>query len=464
MSNVAAYKKHTHREHILELPDTYIGSIDTHAEERWVWNEGSGRMDWRSIEFCPGFYKLFDEVLVNALDHRVRLQTSATSKAAKAVKADKTATKADADDSDVHHVKNIWVTIDKNRITVRNDGDGIPVGTHPEYGMHVPEMIFGHLLTSSNYDKNEEKIVGGKNGYGAKLANIFSTEFTVETTDHRAAKKYKQVWRNNMITCEKPVISKSAVKPYTEISYVPDLVRFHWLGSEVPTEIPADMILIMSSRVMDAAACAGKDCKVHLNGKLLTVNTFQKYVGLYLNEDERSSVDSEGDKKKLLAYEKSGERWEIAAVLTKSLHGESVPDERHISFVNGIYTRRGGKHVDYVTKTILADFCELAKKKAKLDVTTGMLKDSVVFFINSTITNPAFDTQTKETLTTPMSKWGSKPEITTKFCDQLIKVGLLDEAQAALDAKNARDTQKTDGKKRSTVRGIPKLEDATWAD
>lgn len=443
MSNVAAYKKHTHREHILELPDTYIGSIDTHSEERWIWNEGSGRMEWSAAEFCPGFYKLFDEVLVNALDHRVRLQSS---KAA-----------------DIQPVKNIWVNIDKNRITVRNDGDGIPVGTHPEYGMHVPEMIFGHLLTSSNYDKNEAKIVGGKNGYGAKLANIFSKEFVVETTDHRAGKKYKQVWKDNMTKCDKPVIGKSTGKPTTEISYVPDLARFHWSGGSVPTEIPADMCRVMATRVMDAAACAGKDCKVHLNGKLVTVNTFQKYVSLYLNEDGGGSVDSEGDKKKLIAYEKCGDRWEVAAVLTKSLHGESVPDERHISFVNGIYTRRGGKHVEYITKTVLADFCELAKKKAKLDVTTGMLKDSVVFFINSTITNPSFDTQTKETLTTPLAKWGSKPEISSKFCDQLIKVGLLDEAQAALDAKNARETKKTDGKKRSTVRGIPKLEDATWA-
>ena len=444
MSNVAAYKKHTHREHILELPDTYIGSIDTHSEERWVHNTDSGRMDWRSVEFCPGFYKLFDEVLVNALDHRVRIHGNTTA-------------------TDVQQVKNIWVTIDKNRISVRNDGDGIPVGTHPEYGMHVPEMIFGHLLTSSNYDKNEEKIVGGKNGYGAKLANIFSKEFVVETLDHRAGKKYRQVWTNNMTKCDKPAISKAGGKPYTEISYVPDLPRFHWTTKEVPTEIPADMISVMNSRVMDAAACAGKDCKVHLNGKAIIINNFQKYVALYLGDDERSSVDSEGEKKRLIAYEKVGERWEIAAVLTKSLHGDSVPDERHISFVNGIYTRRGGKHVEYVTKTVLADFCELAKKKAKLDVTTGMLKDSVVFFINSTITNPAFDTQTKETLTTPMSKWGSKPEISAKFCDQLIKLGLLDEAQAALDAKNARETKKTDGKKRSTVRGIPKLEDATWA-
>ena len=377
MSSVTAYKKHTHREHILELPDTYIGSIDTHEESRWIWDEGAGRMAWKQVAFCPGFYKLFDEVLVNALDHRVRLLT--------------TSAKAE----DVHPVKNIWVTLEPGRITVRNDGDGIPVGMHPEYKMHVPEMIFGNLLTSSNYNKEEEKTVGGKNGYGAKLANIFSTEFRVETVDHRASKKYKQVWESNMTKCGKPSVTASSVKPYTEISYVPDLSRFHWLGTGV-TAIPSDMLDVLRTRVIDAAACAGKECKVHLNGKLVPVNTFQKYVMLYLTEDERHSVDSEGDKKKMLAYEKAGERWEVAAVLTRCLHGEVVPDERHISFVNGIATRRGGKHVEHVVKSVLADFCEVAKKKAKIDVTTGMLKDSVVFFINSTIVNPSSDIASAE--------------------------------------------------------------------
>ena len=438
MASVSAFKKLSHREHVIELPDTYIGSIDTHEEERWVFNEEIGRMAWTKVNFCPGFYKLFDEILVNALDHRVRLMTTGLAA------------------GDVQPVKNIWITLEPTRITVKNDGDGIPVGKHAEYGMYVPEMIFGHLLTSSNYDKSEEKIVGGKNGYGSKLTNIFSKEFRLETVDHRAGKKYKQVWRDNMVVCEKPVVSASSVKPYTEISYVPDLSRFHWLSGVA--EIPADMMSVLKTRVIDSASCAGKECKVSLNGKLIQHNTFQKYVELFLAETD------EADKKKVVAYEKAGERWEVAAILTRNLHGDSVPDERHISFVNGISTRRGGKHVDYVIKTVLGDFTELAKKKAKMELlSAAMLKSAVVFFINSTIVNPAFDTQTKETLTTPMSKWGSKPDISAKFCDQLLKIGLLDEAQAALDAKNARDTKKTDGKKRSTVRGIPKLEDATWA-
>ena len=473
MASASQYKKHTHREHILELPDTYIGSNDTSVESRWIYNESKGEMEWRSVRFCPGFLKVFDELLVNALDHKVRQEGRIAGGLADGVP-----------------VKQIDVVLSDTSISVKNDGDGVPVGTHADTGVWAPELIFGHLLTSSNYDKAEEKTVGGKNGYGAKLTNIFSSAFTVETVDHRVKKKYKQEWTKNMSIVSKPTVTAAAGKPYTHITYTPDLTRFLWNGPSVTT-IPADMLAVIATRVVDAAACAGKGCKVTLNGKVLVSNTFPKYIELYLSESDGGSVaTTESDlpttnvlaavggagvdpatlvkatretPKKVIAYEQAGDRWEIAAILTKDLHGEAPPDERHISFVNGIATRRGGKHVEYITKTVLTEFCAIAKRKAKLDLTPAMLKDSLVWFVNSTIVNPSFDTQTKETLTTPASKWGSSPALTPKFYDQLIKIGLLSEAQALLDAKLARDAKKTDGKKKVSVRGIPKLEDALWA-
>ena len=463
MTTAAQYKKHTHREHILELPDTYIGSVDTTTESRWVVNLEKGQMEWRSVRFCPGFLKIFDEILVNALDHRVRQ-----------------AGRIAAGASDAIPVKHIDITYNGTTISVKNDGDGIPVDKHADTGLWAPELIFGHLLTSSNYDKEEEKTVGGKNGYGAKLTNIFSKSFSIDTIDHRSKKKYTQTWTNNMSVVGKAVMKASTAKPVTELSFTPDLSRFSW-GTEkgvVPTTIPTDMLALIATRVMDAAAMCGKDCKVTLNGKVVSSNTFPKYIQLYLADtDEKSTDDASsvagseatggaaGAKRtKRVAYEVAGERWEIGAVLTRDLHtGDAAPDERHISFVNGIATRRGGKHLDYVSKAVLTAFCEVAKKKAKLDITPALLKDSVVWFINSTIVNPSFDTQTKETLTTPPSKFGSTPVISPKFVDQLVKIGLLTEAQALFEAKNVRDAKRTDGKKKSSVRGIPKLEDAIWA-
>jgi len=475
MASAAQYKKHTHREHILELPDTYVGSIDTSVESRWIYNESKGEMEWRTVRFCPGFLKVFDELLVNALDHKVRQEG-----------------RIKAGLADQVPVKHIDITLTDTTISVKNDGNGVPVDTHAETGVWAPELIFGHLLTSSNYDKAEEKTVGGKNGYGAKLTNIFSSSFVVDTVDHLAKKKYKQEWTKNMSVVAKPVVTASVVKPYTHITYTPDLSRFLWSSGAATntvtaaaaaaaaiTTIPADMLAVLATRVVDAAACAGRDCRVTLNGKVLSANTFPKYIELYLADSDSASTEPltnvlapdaaaaaapiKEKPKKVIAYEQAGERWEIGAILTRELHGETPPDERHISFVNGIATRRGGKHVDFITRTVLTEFCAIAKRKAKLDLTPAMLKDSLVWFVNSTIVNPSFDTQTKETLTTPVSKFGSEPVLTPKFYDQLIKIGLLNEAQALLDAKLARDAKKTDGKKKASIKGIDKLEDALKA-
>ncbi|NDE18604.1 hypothetical protein EBZ80_27235, partial [bacterium] len=324
MSTAAQYKKHTHREHILELPDTYIGSVDTSVESRWVYDAATGQMTWRTVSFCPGFLKIFDEILVNALDHRVRMNGRL------------------AAGEDVALVKHLDVTLTPTKITVRNDGDGIPVENHAETGLWAPELIFGNLLTSSNYDKTEEKVVGGKNGYGAKLTNIFSSEFTIETVDHRQKKKYVQSWTSNMSTIGKPKVTASTLKPYTEISYTPDLSRFNWIGG-VPAAIPDDMLAILATRIVDAAACAGTSCRVTLNGAVLNSNTFPKYIGLYLDTaaDDGAAVGGAGvataaAAKKRVAFEAAGERWEIGAILTRDLHGDAPPDERHISFVNGI--------------------------------------------------------------------------------------------------------------------------------
>ena len=145
----------------------------------------------------------------------------------------------------------------------------------------------------------------------------------------------------------------------------------------------------------------------------MATNTFEKFVKLFVRDDTP------------VAYERCGARWEVAAVMAKQLFEEdSVPDEKHVSFVNGINTRKGGKHVDKVVGAVIGDFCEHAAKK-KVVVKPGQLKDSVIFFINATIVNPAFDSQTKETLTTPAAKFGSvfKSE---KMVAGLVKLGLLD--------------------------------------
>ena len=421
----ANYKKLSHREHILELPDTYVGSIETHEEWRWILEEG--RFMHKKIQFNPGFYKLFDELVVNARDARIRSIGSA---------------------NPIKHIDIAVSTEDDSLvISVENDGDGIPIAQHPEHKVWVPELIFGHLLTSGNYDKGEEKIVGGKNGYGAKLVNVFSHEFKIETRSPASSQKYTQVWKDHMSKCEKPSVRADKGKGFVKVTYKPDLSRFVGFCSN-------DMVNVLKSRTFELAAVCGKDVKVSWNGVVIVSNTFEKFVRLFLAEGSTA-----------LTYEMCGPRWEVAAVLTRNLYDDSgaSADEgaRAVSFVNGINTKKGGKHVDTVVRHILGDFCEAAAKK-KVPVKAAQIRDSVVFFVNSTIVNPSFDSQTKESLTTPAAKFGSvfKSE---KIADGLMKIGLLEEAQAAMDAKSAKDAKKTDGTKKKTLRGFPKLEDALWA-
>ncbi|RWW33854.1 hypothetical protein GW17_00001394 [Ensete ventricosum] len=159
------YQKKTQLEHILLRPDTYIGSVEKHAQTLWVYE--NGEMVHRPVTYVPGLYKIFDEILVNAADNKQR-------------------------DLSMDAVK-VEIDVNANRISIYNNGDGVPVEIHQEEGVYVPELIFGHLLTSSNYDDNVKKTTGGRNGYGAKLTNIFSTEFIIETADGKRQKRYKQV-------------------------------------------------------------------------------------------------------------------------------------------------------------------------------------------------------------------------------------------------------------------------------
>jgi DNA topoisomerase II len=429
------YKKHTHHQHILEIPDTYVGSTKTNEETRWIYDAANGKMVWRKSTFNPGLFKIFDEIIVNARDEYIRSTTTAG----------------------MTPVKHIDVTVASNGegdtiLSVENDGDGIPIEMNPEQGVMIPEMIFGQLLTSSNYDKSEAKIVGGKGGYGCKIGNILSKLFTVDIKNPHMGKHYTQSWYNNMYQVEKPTIKAyKGVKGAVKITLVPDRVRF--VGAFDETGIVSDMIACFHTRVVELASLVGKDVKVTWNGIVITSNTFEKYMKLFLRDGATG-----------YAYEMAGPRWEMGIVLSRHLYSdeEELPEDKHLSFVNGVHTKKGGKHVESVTRKVLTDFCEVAKKK-KVDIKPGHLKNSVVLFLNSTIVNPSFDSQSKEYLTTPPAEFGSRPEYSGKLMDGLVKLGLMEEAKFLLDAKTMREAKKTDGKKRTTIRGMTKLEDALWA-
>eukprot|EP00662_Eupelagonemidae_sp_cell21_P016182 gene16182-16465_t len=196
------YQKKTQLEHIILRPDTYIGSCEVQTERIWVWDSANLEMVLRDVTYVPGLYKIFDEILVNAADNRQRCRKQ-------------------------NKVK-VEINPESGFIKVWNNGEGIPVQIHKEHNIYIPDMIFGHLLTGSNYDDNEKKTTGGRNGYGAKLANIFSRKFTLETAHRESGKIFRKTWRDNMSRSEEPIVNRipSDQEDFTAITFWPDLQKF----------------------------------------------------------------------------------------------------------------------------------------------------------------------------------------------------------------------------------------------
>lgn len=422
------YQKLEQREHVLTRPGMYIGSIEEDVYDTWVFS-GKGeqsKMEKREIKFIPGLYKIFDEIIVNAIDHSVRLKGLKPS------------------DDAIQLVKTIKVSIDSEQgiIEVTNDGDGIEIVEHPEHKIYIPELIFGNLLTSTNYDDSVERIVGGTNGIGGKAVNIFSEWFEVETVDRTRKLVYHQRFSNNMTQVDAPKITKCSKKAYTTIRFKPDYQRFRVNG------LSQDMLDILYKRVYDACAVTDNDISIYLNNVKLDYKNFERYADLYIgSKSEHTRV-----------HEVINDRWEIIA----SYNDFNGFDQ--VSFVNGIWTLRGGKHVEYILNQIVKKLTDLIIKRNKnANIKPQNIRDNLILFVKSTIVNPSFDSQSKETLTTPFSKFGSKAEVSDKFIDKLYKTGIVEKIMAICEMNNNKDLKKTDGKKKNVIKGIHKLDDANWA-
>ena len=412
--------------HIVTLPDSYVGSLEKADAECWIFE--NDKIINKEIKYVPGLYKIYDEIIVNAIDQFTRL---------------------DRDDSVKDKVTTIKVTIDKksNTISVYNNGRGMPVEIHKKEKVYVPQMIFSMLLTSSNYNKNEKKFTGGKNGFGAKLTNIFSTEFTVETVDADRKKKFIQKFSDNMKIIEKPIVTKCTAKPYTKITFKPDLKNFFHME-----ELEDDIIGLMKRRVIDLDVCTGKSVNVYLNDKKINCSTLDKYVNYYF-EDRVEKLYSQSD----------NGNWEICVVVNPEVKFQQM------SFVNGIHTVNGGQHVDAVCKHINRKILNVIKKKGykrkkDIKITGENLKNNMFIFLRSMIVNPSFKGQIKEILTTASKDFGSKYEMKDKEVEKLMKTSLVDRAIKMSDMKKELNLGIVNDKKRRTNNlRIPKLDDANKA-
>jgi DNA topoisomerase-2 len=433
------YEKKTQLEHVLHRPDVYVGSMEETERQMLVFDMKARKVEFRAIKYIPGLLKLFDEIIVNAADNKVR---------------DPTMNRIDVKIDEKNGVVSIW-----------NNGKGIPIIRHAQYqDIYVPELVMGNLLAGSNFDDSKKRLGGGRHGYGAKLTNIFSTTFTVETADTIRKLRYRQTWRDNMSTCEPAVITPlgDETKDFTEITFAVDLRRF-----SRKTKLDKDIVALWARRVLDVAGCnPGVRCS--LNGKPVRVKGTADLAHKYLSAIEatrRAEPDAKADRAgSIVELADASGRWSAAIAAGGSGLLNSV------SYVNSIWTARGGTHVKYIADKVIEQILGHIKKNHKdLDVTDRQVRAHLWVCLAASVENPSFDSQSKELLTTSPEAFGSKFILRPADIRKIINhTGLVARVVQAAEGKMGRDLDKSTAavaKRASSGKRllIPKLEDANWA-
>jgi DNA topoisomerase-2 len=412
------YEKKDPIDHILLRPDMYVGSTTLKEKDEYVCEQVNGvfKIVNRKIQTSAAILRIFVEILSNAVDN---------------VSEKCSAIKVDIDK--VSGLTSVW-----------NDGEHIPIEMNEKEKMYNHTLIFGNLLTGSNYDDTIDRTVSGKNGVGAKVCNVFSLMFQVEGYDPEHKKYFQQIWRNNMKEASPAKVEDEKKGDggggYTKVSYIPDFARFGLKG------YTDDLIALYTKYIIDAAMLTKK--KVYLNGELLQITSLLDYSKLYEKEkegEEEEEEDEEETKKKkeevLIVKTASSE-----VILTVSDTGE----HECISFVNGICTKLGGVHVDVWSEVLFRPLIDkLNTKKDKPQINIKEMKQFFRMIINCVLPNPEFSSQEKEKLENP------KPQDAKVKASELNKINkwsVMSDIEDILKSKEMLVLKKSEKKKKGYVK------------
>jgi DNA topoisomerase-2 len=382
MSIENKFRKLDDIEHVLKRPGMYVGSIKPHTANKYLLDE-EGKMELVTVTYNPGFLKIFDEIITNSVDEHKREGST---------------------------LNTIKVTINENTITIWDNG-GIPVVKHKEHKEWIPEMVFSNLKAGTNFNDDESRTGAGTNGVGSTLTNIYSKEFTITTCD--GTQLYTQTFSNNMRVRTEPKVKK-ATKNHTEITYTPDYEKFGMDG------IDESHLKMIHKRVLDIAGC-NPTIKVYFNDKIIQIKTFEDYIKYYTP--------------KYFYETNKNKSWSIGIA-------PSEEGFQQISFANSTDTYDGGTHVDYVLNQILSKLREFFQKKHKVDVKPSELKNHIFLFLNATVVNSGFSSQTKEKLITEVKDFGYQFEVSDKLIKEILKSEIVDSILDWIQQKKAADENK----------------------
>lgn len=407
-------------EHVLKRPDTYGGSV---TEETWKININGEVTD---VTVVPMLFKVFDEALVNAADNYTR-------------KAGTTNIKIDINQFAGH-------------FSIYNDGKTVPIKYHSKKDaltgkkIYIPEMVFFRMRAGQNFDDNEVRYEGGRNGIGIKLASIFSTRSNIICDDNKRC--IDMTYGNNMM--EREVIdhldtNDSVDYPWTKCDFQLDLQRFK-INDRPLTEIPDDIFALMKRRAFDVAACCEgvqvEFSSFQAQSQTIDIKSFEDYAKQQLGTEP--------------LFYSSKKNWSVAVGLV-----DRDSESKNTSFINNVWTRNDGHHVDHVLDEICKTLLESSLVK-KMGLKKNDIKKQLRVVMKCYLANPTFNSQMKERMTLPIKKFDTQFKMTGPLKKQLLSGPLIQRLQEIKDEKDGRKMKKNDGKKVSRL-SIHKLTDAKKA-
>ena len=403
-------------QHILKRPDMYVGSIRSKQSEEYVGDiirseDGSEitklSIQKETITFSPAILRIFVEALSNAIDNAKRSK------------------EANVPCSKIK----ISINQETGETSVWNDGLVIPIeynddnpeekakeNTDDKGGEYKHTMIFGKLRTSTNFNDDEERTVSGRNGLGIKLTNVFSKTFSVKSVDPSCGKSFYQEWSKNMTVTKPPKISSSSIKTgYTEVTWIPDFDHFQIPGYS------EDIIRLYTRYIFDAAMLTGLN--VYLNDTKLPIRTLQDYAKLFSSPTSESVYFKGKDSEVLLATSTEFEA---------------------ISFVNGVFTIHGGKHVDGWSEAFFRPIVDHFNKPKRPQVTIKDVKQFFRLFVVSTLVNPEFSSQSK----TELTSHEVEAQLDKKTISAILKWETTNRVNEIISSKEILIMKKSESKKR----------------
>ena len=439
------YKEYDQRTHVYMKTDTYVGADEKMVRDEWLFDIQTGKMVNSTIDFIPACERIYLEILTNASDNMGRSR------------------RAGVDPG------RIEILMNNSTISVTNYGLPIPIEIHPIKQVYVPQMIFGGLLTSSNYEVDRHE--AGTNGIGAKATNIFSTEFVVIVHDHTRHLKYTQIWTNNMIQRSEPVIENyPGDLSSVQIIYKMDFARFKY---PVPNGdqggYPIEAFALFARHAIDISFTS--KAVVMFNGREINYINIRDYARLYFGEAvDNAIVHYQWPPNTEVINKKKGYQIAKNPSITPEIELIAIdtPDNGyHVSFVNCMMTRDGGVHVNAAVKAVGDSAVQMindsvvkkmvkhnkgkeldAKEKRAHTININDVKPHISILLAVKVINPKFTSQTKTVLHSPVPKI----EVGEEELRAMGRWQLTDRLYAALDAKQFATLTKTDGKLKRYVR------------